>query len=171
MSVAAHRFDNTKRYRSDGHDRQRMLTPGYVLEPIRALLGGIELDPCTEPDNPTRAAYFYAPPNDGAQLPWNAKRIFVNPPYGEVRRRWVLRCIQEAHSKQIVLLIPAATETDTFQAALEFCSTVLFVRARLMFAAVRKNGRHEAASHGSAIFGFNVDLSPLRNLGTVMVRK
>ena len=48
MSDAAHRFDNAKRRRSGSHDRQRQLTPDYVLEPIRQLLCGIDLDPCTE---------------------------------------------------------------------------------------------------------------------------
>jgi hypothetical protein len=36
-----------------------------------------------------------------------------------------------------------------------------FMRARLMFEQVPANGRHEAASHGSALFGFGVDLTPL----------
>ena len=60
MSDASHRFDNAKRRRPGDHDRQRMLTPDYVLEPIRQLLCGIDLDPCTESDNPTRARRFYA---------------------------------------------------------------------------------------------------------------
>ena len=60
MAEASHRFDNAKRRRGGNHDRQRMLTPAYVLEPIRGLLGGIGLDPCTEPDNPTGAKKFYA---------------------------------------------------------------------------------------------------------------
>lgn len=47
---AAHRFSNDLRRRAGDHIMQRQLTPGYVLEPVRAALGGvIELDPCTEP--------------------------------------------------------------------------------------------------------------------------
>ena len=162
MATAAHRFDNAKKYRSDLHERQAMLTPSYVLEPIRSVLGGIDLDPCTEPDNPTKAARFYCLPGDGCSLPWDADRIFVNPPYSAAKDRWVNRCLAEgATGRKIVLLIPAHTETRTFQTALAGCRTVLFVRARLRFGVLRDNGRQEAASHGSAIFGFNVDLSPL----------
>jgi hypothetical protein len=73
-----------------------MLTPAYILEPVRRLLGSIELDPCTEPDNPTGATRFYSPPEDGCALPWNTRSIWCNPPYGEVRERWVDRCIAEA---------------------------------------------------------------------------
>ena len=35
MSNAAHRFDNEKRRRPDAHARQAMLTPPYLLEPVR----------------------------------------------------------------------------------------------------------------------------------------
>jgi len=166
--IAQHRFDNAKRRRPEHHARQAMLTPAYVLEPVRELLGGIGLDPCTESDNPTRAAQIYHLPQDGCVLPWDAETIFCNPPYGEARDRWVNRCISEAPGKQVVLLIPAHPDTRTFQRAVASCTSVLFVRGRLKFGVLRENGRQEAASHGSALIGFNVDLSPLEKLGTVM---
>lgn len=170
MAVAAHRFDNAKRRRAEHHPNQRQLTPAYVLEPIRALLGGIALDPCTEPDNPTKADRFYTPPQDGCAMPWDAETVFCNPPYGEARDRWVARCIDEGASRRVVLLIPAHTETKTFQTALRTCSTVVLIQARLRFGLVRENGRQEAASHGSALFGFGVDLSSLDLLGIAMKR-
>jgi hypothetical protein len=170
VSVAENWFDNTKRRRAEEHDRQAMLTPVYVLEPIRHLLGGIGLDPCTEPDNPTEADQFYAPPDDGAILPWSARSVFVNPPYGLARERWVERSIREGRDRAIVLLIPAATETWSFQRALGACSSVVFVRARLRFVVRRERGQQEAASHGSAIFGFGIDVGPLHRLGVVMRR-
>ena len=52
------------------------------------------------------------------------------------------------------------TISDITQLALAACT-------RLMFTEVRANGRHEAASHGSALFGFGVDLGPLSHLGVV----
>jgi hypothetical protein len=166
---ARFRFDNGKRRRKSDHDRQRMLTPPYVLEPIRALFGGsIGLDPCTEPDNPTGALAFYAPPVDGCALPWDADTVFCNPPYGEARERWVERCVDEGSRRKVVLLIPASTETRIVQMALAACQSVVFIKARLMFEQVRSNGRHEAASHGSALFGFGVDLAPLAHLGVLM---
>ncbi|NDP48958.1 MAG: hypothetical protein GZ085_11355 [Sulfuriferula multivorans] len=145
-----------------------MLTPGYVLEPARRLLGGIGLDPCTEPDNPTGSAKWYSLPDDGCTLPWDAETVWCNPPYGEARDRWVDRCIAEGEQRKVLLLIPAHTETRTFQRALNACTTVLLVRARLRFGVLRDNGRQEAASHGSALFGFGVDLSPMHDLGIVL---
>jgi hypothetical protein len=145
-----------------------MLTPDYVLEPARELLGGIGLDPCTEPDNPTGAAKWYSLPDDGCALPWDAETVWCNPPYGEARGRWVDRCIAEGERRKVLLLIPSHTETRTFQRALNACTSVLLVRARLRFGVLRENSRQEAASHGSALFGFGVDLSPLRELGAVL---
>lgn len=168
MSEAAHRFDNAKRRRPDHHARQAMLTPAYVLEPVRELLGGIGLDPCTEPDNPTGARKFYHLPNDGCSLPWEAETVFCNPPYGAARDRWVDRCIEEGKQRKVVLLIPSHTETRVFQKALRACTSVVFVQARLRFGVLRENRRQEAASHGSALFGFAVDVSPLMHLGTPM---
>jgi hypothetical protein len=145
------------------------LTPAYVLEPIRELLGGIGLDPCTEPDNPTKADAFYCLPTDGCSMPWDAETVFCNPPYGEARKRWVERCVTEGAKRKVVLLIPSHTDTRVCQLALQSCCSVLFVRARLRFGVLRENGRQEAASHGSAIFSFGVDVAPLRELGAVFV--
>jgi hypothetical protein len=166
MGIAAHRFDNDKRRRPEHHARQAMLTPAYVLEPIRSLLGGIELDPCTEPDNPTGARVFYSLPQDGATLPWDVETVFCNPPYGEARARWVDRCIRESVNRKIALLIPAHTETQVFQRALANSTSGLFFKARLRFGVLRENRRQEAASHGSALIAFGFDVSPLRSLGT-----
>lgn len=169
--VASHRFDNAKRRRPDSHARQAMLTPGYVLEPIRSMLGGIGCDPCTEPDNPTGAVNYYSLPNDGCQLPWIGSSVFCNPPYGEARNRWVEKCIEVGKEKPVVLLIPAHTETQIFQRAMAASDSIVFCKARLRFGVLRENGRQEAASHGSAIIGFGVDLSPIKSLGTYVKAK
>ena len=161
MRIASNRFDNSKRRRGDDADRQRRLTPAYVLDPVRKLLGGIGLDPCTEPDNPTGADSFYCLPTDGCDQPWIARSVFCDPPYGAARERWVRKCVDVGRNTPVVLLIPSATETKIFQYALAHCNEVFFLTARLMFGNVRENGRHEAASHRSAIFGFGVNVATL----------
>src|SRR5262245_37563148 len=168
MGIASHRFDNDKRRRSEDHDRQAWLTPDYVLGPIKALLGGIGLDPCTESDNPTGADKFYSLPADGCSPPWDAPSVFCNPPYGEARARWVDRCIVEGRKRKVLLLIPSATDTQTFQRALAHAQGAIFVRGRLRFGILRENGSpgtQQAASHGSAILGYGVDVRPLVTLG------
>lgn len=161
MKNAATRNNLEVRRRPEWHPNQRQLTPPYILNPVRRVFGGvIDLDPCTEPDNPTEAERFYCLPQDGCALPWNTQTIFCNPPYGEVRDRWVKRCIAAGREgKQVILLIPSATDSRTFQLAFGHCTTAVFVAGRLKFGQVRKNGRQEAASHPSTLFGYNVDLS------------
>lgn len=168
--TAAHRFDNRLRYRDGDHPNQTALTPAYVLDPVRAMLGGtIGLDPCTTPDNPVGAEQFYAPPEDGAALPWDADTIWVNPPYGKARERWVARCADAgAAGRRVVLLIPAHTDTRVFQRALDTCASALLVRGRLKFGIPRANGRQVAASHPSALIAWNADLSACGDLGAVV---
>lgn len=157
-SRAVHRFDNAKRRRPESHVRQAMLTPEYVLSPVRAAFGGtIGLDPCTEPDNPTKAKQFYCLPQDGSVLPWNADSVFCNPPYGEARNKWVIRCIEEGVHRKVILLIPSHTETIIFQKAANACSALVILKGRLKFGVLRENRRQEAASHGSALLFFGID--------------
>lgn len=167
MKSAAHRFDNAKRRRPADHDRQRQLTPAYILEPCRKALGGISLDPCTEPDNPTRARWFYTGSGcggDGATADWMGS-VFCNPPYGEARARWVKRCIVHGQYFPTILLIPAHTETKIVQKALEACDWAVFINARVRYALVRENGRKEAASHGSVLIGWHCAPGPVADLG------
>jgi hypothetical protein len=166
MSVAAHHFNNDLRYRDPDDPAQVQITPGYVLDPVRAALGRIELDPCTTPENPVGAERFYALPQDGAALPWDAATIFVNPPYGKARERWVRRCVRAAvEGRRVVLLIPAATDTRIFQDAMASALSVVFLRGRVKFEVLRPNRRRAAASHPSALLGWNVDLGPCAHLG------
>jgi len=170
---AGSRFNNELRYRDDIHPNQTQLTPPYALEPIRWALGGsIELDPCTEPDNPTEAERFYSLPVDGAVEPWDAASIFCNPPYSKARERWVLRCIEAADAgSRVALLIPAHPDTRIFQKAMQSADAVTFVQGRLKFGIPRDNGRQQAASHGSAIITWGCDTSQLEPLGMTVYRR
>lgn len=168
-SVASHRFNNALRYRDDSHEMQRQLTPPYVLEPIRQALGGIELDPCTEPDNPCGAERFYTAETDGAEESWIAETIYVNPPYSKARERWVRRCIEAAEAgSRVVLLMPSHTDTRLFHEAIKTASHVVFLKGRVKFGILRKNRRQEAASHPSCLIAWNLtDASALAHLGAV----
>lgn len=163
------RFNNDLRYRDDAHEMQRQLTPAYVLEPVRQALGGIALDPCTEPDNPTNADRFYAPPVDGATQPWDAETIYVNPPYSKARERWVTRCIEAAtDGARVVLLMPSHTDTRLFHKAIDLATHVVFIKGRVKFGVLRDNRRQEAASHPSCLIAWNLDDPvPMASLGRI----
>lgn len=168
MTVAAHRFDNSLRYRDGDHPGQWHLTPAYLLERVRKDLGGyIGLDPCTEWDNPTDAKWFFTAEDDGLSKPWVPyPRIFCNPPYGKAREPWVDRCINAGrYGRSVVLLIPSATDTRVFRRAAESAHDIVFVQGRLKFGTLRENRRQHAASHPSALLGWNLSLDACSELG------
>lgn len=167
--TASSRFSNDLRYRDGLHPKQTHLTPEYVLDPVRDSLGGIELDPCTEPDNPIGAERFYTSEDDGLKCPWDADTIWCNPPYGKAREPWVRKCISSGElGSRVALLIPSHTDTRIFQEAMHSADTVVFVKGRVKFGVPRANGRQMAASHPSAILGWNTALSGCMGLGLVV---
>lgn len=168
---AAYRFNNDLRYRDGEHPQQTQITPAYVLEPVREALGGtIGLDPCSLPDNPTGAKRYLHPPMNGLGFPWEvAESIYVNPPYGKAREPWVRRCVKASENgRRVVLLIPAATDTRIFQEALSSATEAVLIKGRVKFGVLRPNLRQQAASHPSALIGWNVSLEPCAHLGMVI---
>lgn len=173
MSTAVNRFNNDLRYGDGDHPRQWHLTPTYVLDLVRRDFlgaGGINLDPCTFPDNPTQAKRFYTVNDDGLRQPWGGA-TFCNPPYGKAREPWVERCIYEGQWEPVILLIPAATDTRIFQRAARSATAVVFIQGRVKFGTRRENRRQHAASHPSALIGWNTDLENCRELGIRMVTR
>lgn len=170
--IASHRFNNDLRYRDGEHANQRQLTPPYVLEPVRESLGGvIYLDPCTEPDNPCGAVTFFTVDDDGLAASWRgASTVYVNPPYSRAKEPWVRACIEAGgRGQQVVLLIPSHTDTRIFHEAMETATSTCFIKGRVKFGVLRKNRRQEAASHPSALIGWNTDLTPCAVLGRVVI--
>lgn len=168
MGIAAHRFDNALRRRPQDHPAQTQLTPAYVMDPVRSVLSGIGLDPCTTPDNPVGADRFYALPTDGAAEPWDAESIYVNPPYGEARVQWVRKCVDAGgRGSRVVLLIPAHTDTRIWHEAMASADAVLFIKGRVKFGIPRANGRQVAASHPSCLIGWNVSFLLAAHLGFI----
>ena len=170
MSIASHRFNNDLRYRDGNHPDQTQFTPAYVLDPVRADIGGIGLDPCTTDDNPIGAEVFYTIADDGLAQPWSgpawSPAVFVNPPYSKAREPWVKKCIEAGvRGQKVVLLIPAATDTRIFQAAAETATAIVFIRGRVKFGTLRANRRQHAASHPSALIGWNTHLHACSALG------
>lgn len=93
-------------------------TPEWFLDRVRKV-APIGLDPCTTPDNPTRALRFIAPPDDGLCVSWfdrlkyKDELVFVNPPYGRGHMGpWSQKIIEEA-SRGVVILALVRGDTST----------------------------------------------------------
>ena len=93
-------------------------TPIYMYEQYMNL--GY-FDPC-----PYESKY------DGLKIEWKEKN-FVNPPYSKIKE-WVNKCIeQHKMKKEIILLIPARTDTQYFRKLVDYGCNIIFITGRLHF--------------------------------------
>lgn len=95
-------------------------TPPSIIESVKEVFDGeIELDPCSNEWSLVGAERSYClPQHDGLREPWDAKTIYVNPPYGSDRMRgtriihWFERMVRAANSgSEVIALVPVATNT------------------------------------------------------------
>lgn len=109
-------------------------TPEEVVDLIRILWDGPpDLDPCAA----ATADGWFARENvtaeqDGLARPWRGS-VFVNPPFGDLAT-WAEKCSVEAQSgAEIVLLLPARTDTRYWHAHIAKARAIAFLRGRLTF--------------------------------------
>ena len=95
--------------------------PKYV-ELVKNMLGNIDLDPCSNEFSMVDAKVKYILPTDGLSNSWDAKTIFVNPPYGrDVDRKtslydWIKKGMDSSKlGSEVLYLIPVATNTRHFK--------------------------------------------------------
>lgn len=114
------------------------LTPPLILDRVRKI-APIGLDPASCDGNPTGAKVFLTPARDGLARPWtNSGLVFLNPPYGRRKRlrckEWVEKAILESVTgAEIIMLLPARTDTLWFQSAMRHARAIVFVLGRITF--------------------------------------
>lgn len=167
------KWDNSLRHRAEAHSANVALTPAWLVARIRdELFGGvIDLDPATEPNNPTGAERFFTVVDDGILQPWRGPNVYCNPPYGSTAGKWVEKAIfAHADQNRVALLLPARTETRWFQRALLACDDALLFSKRIQFTRFGAFGTRKAADapFSSVLFGFGLRLKPVDDLGTIV---
>ena len=108
-------------------------TPGKILDCVHELCAVIGLDPCAGRGTDIAVSNMTAD-EDGLSIAWEKQGlVFVNPPYSQLKL-WVPKCVEEARKgTEVVLLIPARTDTIAFQLAMRWSNAVCFVAGRLKF--------------------------------------
>lgn len=110
-------------------------TPKHILDRVIAVLGSIDLDPCSNKGTPNvPAAQHFTVDDDGLSKPWKG-RVYINPPYGRVIQNWIdnlLALYADRQVTQAIALVPSRTDTEWFQDLAGRCPFCL-IRGRLRF--------------------------------------
>ena len=92
------------------------------------------LDPCGNKTRPLKGNIeTWEKADDGLKRDWMGHRVFVNPPYSEMKA-WVAKCYAERNNAElIVLLIFARTDTKYFHEWIYHIAELRFLKGRLKF--------------------------------------
>jgi phage N-6-adenine-methyltransferase len=111
-----------------------------------------DLDAAASPDNAKCEAYFTKEDN-GLNISWGGRRVWVNPPYGNAIGKWILKACDEIlfhdGARVVVMLVPARTDTRWWKTAKEGGAEIRFLFGRLKF-----GGSKNSAPFPSAILIF-----------------
>lgn len=154
-------------------------TPPEILDPVRELFGGIDLDPCTIESNPTEANNWFTEDEDGLGAEWHyCDNAFVNPPYGKALYTWIEKVVTEAASgMKIVLLVSASSRWDQAKWQRIYSpqlTTFVMPRGRVKF--LDENGvQQKSPPYPSVLYCYNIDPADVAkafgHLGTVVEQK
>lgn len=106
------------------------------------------LDACALPENAKCARYF-TPEMDGLSKKWVGV-VWCNPPYGREIGAWVQKAAEAAEAgTEVVMLLPARTDTRWFHDYIYGRAEIRFVKGRLKF-----GGRDNSAPFPSMVVVF-----------------
>ena len=106
-------------------------TPQELFNNLNAVFN-ITLDPCSTHENAKCEKHFTVQ-EDGLKQDWGGETVFCNPPYGKKIKDWVRKCYEEQKHADIVLLIPARTDTSYFHEYIYKKAEIEFIKGRLRF--------------------------------------
>lgn len=90
------------------------------------------LDPCSTHEN-AKCEKHYTKEDDGLKQDWGGQVVFCNPPYGRELPKWVKKCYEESRRADVVMLIPARTDTRWFHDYIYGKAEIRFIKGRLKF--------------------------------------
>jgi hypothetical protein len=173
------------------YDKNSWGTPEYILDAAREAFGGqIDCDPASnaKAQERVRARVWFGPENldnvndawggpDGLIGKWSGA-VFINPPYGRgLIGPFAKRLMHEYYDAdprtyvtKHAVLVNADTATSWFRAFADVSDHVLFFDKRVRFLHPVTGERLGAQQRTQCLLVRNVNLEPLRKLGSVYAR-
>jgi transcriptional regulator with XRE-family HTH domain len=137
-------------------ERDKRFTPAWFLNHVYEAFGPICLDPCGHELSPVVAKRRIILPEDGLKSSWaGSKLVFVNPPFSALVK-WLNRAVdawESGEAETVVLLIPARTDSATFQDRVFGRADIGLMRGRIRFLSAEGLGYPAPFSMMSVIFG------------------
>lgn len=124
---------------------QEWYTPVWILDGVRAVLGGIDLDPatCIEAQRTVQAKRFYTEAEDGLRHKWTGN-VYLNPPYARgVVDRFAVKFVAHyllGHIREGCVLVNNATETVWFQTLGVCVTAICAIQGRVSFGGPASEG-------------------------------
>ena len=144
-------------------------TPPKILERVKETLGGVDTDPCADPQKSVEASIHYTKGDDGLAQEWRGA-VYMNPPYGNSISDWVKKLTFEyasGNTTAAIALVPARTDTEWFSLLRDFPRC--FIRGRLKF-----SGHENSAPFPSCAFYLGDDeaafIRAFQDLGDIFRR-
>lgn len=132
-------------------------TPSYIIEPVRKILGNIDLDPasCDEANQIVKAAYWNTESTNGLLEAWYG-RVWCNPPYGKTdgqsnQAAWLRKAIEEVGRgacEVVAMLLNAHIGTKWFRTVWQYPLCILDERVRFVGPGSTPG---DSPTHGSVI--------------------
>lgn len=136
-------------------------TPPAIVEVAKKMFGVIDLDPCSnDEDAPAIPAQeIFTQKDDGLNKEWHG-RVYMNPPYGDEIRDWILKLKGEYEAGNVseaIALVPARPDTAWFRELRQYSRCFIF--GRLKF-----GGQENSAPFPSMLVYLGKNIKQFRDL-------
>ncbi len=149
--------DNRAAYRTSFTGNNEWFTPPKYIELARAVLGGFDVDPASNPiaQETVKAAIYYTAETNGLDKEWHSK-VWMNPPYSQPEIvHFVDKIVAEyeaSRTTEEIVLTHNSTDTAWFNTLFGAASAICFTRGRVKF--VSPKGKLASPAMGQAFTYF-----------------